>query len=1387
MKSYVRLTLAAIALAPGAFAQITGWSVIYLHGKVTMEDGSPPPKMVVIERWCSDQMAPDNVAYADKNGQFTWKMEFDVDAERRCNIRAVLKPYKSSEYTIPDMNAFSDPTLPPLVLSQGGGNSVMDVFSPDARVPSNVQGDWSRAQTAARTGKWADAERALKAATTAAPKFARGWNALALALERENKPSDAWKDYKLAIEADPKMLSAYAALARLSIEVKDWENAEQVTGELIKRDTEKQYPEARLMQAMARYQLKDLDGSVASAAEAIRLDTKHKLPVIEYVMGLSLAAKGDYDSARQHLNRYLELMPRSANTEGLKAYIEGLGKTDLAKAAPAPELVLGASELPSAGVPGEAWVPGGRKALAQITGLKDESSYENFFADYCRTLAREMTVGTSQGIPGYLETVRAYMATVTDLLPLGQRNGDVTTITVSLANESERKTAERVLPLLGWKLVSKDGSFTVEPGDQASDGPRQNIPKLFGIDEIDMQGALAAGKKFQFDIPTENARVVGGNDWSAILKDLPLIPGGIAAAFTQDVRVAKTYAGLGAMSPAAAAAVIRAVGVRNLVLRYSEVLARYGDAFEVSKEAGGTMESVALPGGAPAEAVWKKLTGANPRDPAAFFRALVEKNEGRLAAFYFAVWSADKAHQTYLTKTEARAERFYAWYRDSEEFKFGVNRHVPGWRTEFLQKLPLDAAGNLRLPGGKHAWTDSAGAEDDVVTGLKNLEALVPLARMEQRRGSPLDEASVTLLAQHHSEWGSLFPYFEKLPALGREEFASLQAFAAAVGQQPPASQNIVLGEWYSMVELIARGYQAGSLDASASARAFRSTCEGLSQSDHSAKALAMLRGIAGGTNLNEAVPVNLLRLNPERRSAFDRVLELQSLPLFDPNTTLGVVSAAPSTFNVVVSSDSLVGDTQISAGNYKVTVEGNQAVFTTGKQSVQVAASMEKSPMTFPGTMLEVAGNKLQAIDLGGTDMKIVFNSTKSGAAQVQPQTVGLLSRFVYAASVDPDGLLISEDTQLLSRHQFAVADTNDKRPLAFAPAVLVGSNTAPGSFLKGGFVNFEEVAREFAPGGRSVPPITLRTLPANRDSAPSGPLLAKAETAPNPAEGSSSDLIFRANGRLVEAYTTVTDSRGRYLDDLTSDQFTLLDGQQPQRLEAFEAHSTPVSVALLLDTTGSMSMALPAVKNAALKMIGDLRPIDSVAVYSFNRSVTELQPFTSDLNQAKRAVLSTHASGETALYDALARVSRDLSGRTGKKVIIVFTDGDDNSSTLTMDTAILRVKAAGVPVYTIAQGSALEGACLTQQQCRNPGPPPAYVKQLADLAKVTGGESFAVREASEIGAVFEKVSEDLAHGYLLVFQPASAEDHAWHPITVQIRGVRSDKVRAREGYYPE
>jgi Ca-activated chloride channel homolog len=202
-------------------------------------------------------------------------------------------------------------------------------------------------------------------------------------------------------------------------------------------------------------------------------------------------------------------------------------------------------------------------------------------------------------------------------------------------------------------------------------------------------------------------------------------------------------------------------------------------------------------------------------------------------------------------------------------------------------------------------------------------------------------------------------------------------------------------------------------------------------------------------------------------------------------------------------------------------------------------------------------------------------------------------------------------------------------------------------------------------------------------------------------------------------------------------------------------------------------MTATLPSLKRAALQLIGDLRPDDSAAVYGFNDRVIEFQPFTTDKSAMKRGVLRAHPAGPTALYDALVRVSRDLMQRHGKKVIVVFTDGSDNSSMLTADAAIFRAKSSGIPIYTIAQGEARQH--------------PALIKGLADLSHATGGAPFLIRKLADIGAAFHQVSEDLMHGYLLAIQPPPAAGKAWNPISVSIPGLKGVTIRARDGYNVE
>ena len=410
------------------------------------------------------------------------------------------------------------------------------------------------------------------------------------------------------------------------------------------------------------------------------------------------------------------------------------------------------------------------------------------------------------------------------------------------------------------------------------------------------------------------------------------------------------------------------------------------------------------------------------------------------------------------------------------------------------------------------------------------------------------------------------------------------------------------------------------------------------------------------------------------------------------------------------------------------------------------------------PAGLLRLRGERRASFDRIEEMQRTPPLTTLSGATD--DRMLAALTGQVYAALLDPDILLVSEDPMLPAKHAFL----GDARvPGIFSSSGLQTFHEAPSSRFSGGFMTFEEVAAKLARSkSPAAPPpsaaaIVSAVAIAGTGGAPLGP----------------TEAFFRVSARMVEINATITDDRGRYVDDLERGDFSVLDNGEPVQIGAFENRTAGVSVALVLDTTGSMYAALPALKSSALRLIDDLRPVDTVAVYSFNESVSELQPFTRNKDLAKRAVLRTRAAGNTGLYDALVRVTRDLSGRPGKKAIVVFTDGADNASALTSDAVARRAKTEDVAVYTIAHGDALKNRELTAQ--------------LETVAKATGGLSFAISDPTEIRAVFEHISEDLLHGYLLAFQPAADENQEWRSLQIVLRDGKPRKVRAREGYFSE
>lgn len=806
-----------LVLPPGAaFSQV-------MRGRVVMPDGSAPPQRAIVERMCLGG-APIQEAVAGKRGEFFWRVPTDSLGLRRrgivlaipCYLRARVKDMESDALDIYDPRVLRNLELPPLVLRRPGAAPAQTARLPDAALKP-----WQSARNAYTAERWAEAERLARSVTQLAPEFAPAWMIVGGACFSLDRLDDAREAFQRAIAADNQLLTARLQLVRVELSLSRWPDADRAAAALIDADPGHRYPEAHLDRGIARQML------------------------------------GDRAGAESDWRTFLQLAPASPKADAVKARLLDLERETTA--AVQDLVAISADELESRPVI-EAWVPGGRKALAAIARLASTPEPAVFFLEYCRAIAAQTSRLTDRPAPGFLPALQAYLTSVPVLAAMGVEKGGRVVVTISPADPN----AARALALLGWKIEERDGAFIVEPGDHPLDASRQQAARALGVDEFDMREALQGGRPFRFEMENDTAPVVGGVAWNGPLAEFSSLSGGIAEAFVRDPRLARTYAGLAAMQADIALGLIRSPGLRSLSSAFSDTLWRHGGA--VGRP---------LPGGPAADLVWTSLAGAAPREPVRFAEALLRVDRGALASFYAAVARADDARQKFITGGQARAAHLYRWFRGDPEARAGV-----------LASLPVDEDGAVRFPGGRAAWSAAARDDDALWTANQataplDLEALAAVADLERRRGTALDAISAKLLAINYRDWRPLFPYFVSLPRLGAEEFTALAALA---GSAAPSR----MGQWYAAAELIVLGREAGSLDDAAAARAFGRLCR-------SGDALGVVRELAGGAaDLDEAVAAGLLRLSGPRREAYDRIRELQQAPRLSAlSADPGVITAA--------------------------------------------------------------------------------------------------------------------------------------------------------------------------------------------------------------------------------------------------------------------------------------------------------------------------------------------------------------------------------------------------------------------------------------------------------------------------------------------------------------
>jgi Ca-activated chloride channel homolog len=267
-----------------------------------------------------------------------------------------------------------------------------------------------------------------------------------------------------------------------------------------------------------------------------------------------------------------------------------------------------------------------------------------------------------------------------------------------------------------------------------------------------------------------------------------------------------------------------------------------------------------------------------------------------------------------------------------------------------------------------------------------------------------------------------------------------------------------------------------------------------------------------------------------------------------------------------------------------------------------------------------------------------------------------------------------------------------------------------------------------------------------------------------------------FKSGTLSVPLYVTVTDREGRLVPNLEREDFEVYDNGQLQKLTLFDNQTTPITVVVMLDTSGSMTLILDRVKAAAEQFLIRLLPEDTGRVGAFNDKI-EFHPedsFTSDRDVLIRSLKELDFGYPTRLWDAVDESIRRLDGVEGRKVALVFTDGADTASRRDLDDVMEQARAKEIMVYAIG----LETEIFNGQRRERSSPD----RGLKRLAEETGGGFFLLKKEDELGPTFTRVAQELHSQYVLGFSPAVLDGKV-HKLEVKLKKPGMNP-RARKSY---
>jgi len=274
-----------------------------------------------------------------------------------------------------------------------------------------------------------------------------------------------------------------------------------------------------------------------------------------------------------------------------------------------------------------------------------------------------------------------------------------------------------------------------------------------------------------------------------------------------------------------------------------------------------------------------------------------------------------------------------------------------------------------------------------------------------------------------------------------------------------------------------------------------------------------------------------------------------------------------------------------------------------------------------------------------------------------------------------------------------------------------------------------------------------------------------------------------FHAGTSRVSLNVVVKDGQGRPITNLAPRDFEVFDNDRPVALDDIGAAEESVSIAILIDTSGSMALGprLADAKQAVGMLLDQYKPIDEAALLTFDTRLHHVVPFTKDHDEVRRGFDMVKPYGATSLHDAVAAAAKELADRPSpRRAVVAVTDGIDNASELSAVAASAVASSIDVPIYVLAVAG--PNRKLDPSEVALEPVEGGNVARLDDLTARTGGLAFTTQAPAETHLAARHILNDLRAGYLLGFTPS--ETPGWHRLTVKV-SRKDARVRTRAGFW--